>query len=491
MNFKQAKTKSKRIRRERTLLFLYAIAVTAALFISIYNNNSVKASINYNETFLEEMPDELALQEQTLSIEESLKFKEEETLPSPIAEEETTTIENVQKAEAMISPQNIGTSEEIVIVQKGDTFIDILTKLGLEYSEATKIYQAYKKVYDARKIKEGQEIQISSVVDGHYENEISITKISTEPTSGTRYILEKNTDGVFEARVEQDELINELKHISGSTSGILSNAMKNAGVPQNVIGNFISIFNFRVDFRRDIRAGDKFELLFERKIAPNGTVVKTGDIVYAALILSNKKIELYRYKDSSGTVDYYDEQGSALKKFLDRKPLEFKNARISSKFGKRFHPILKQYRLHSGVDYAAPMNTKVYASGDGMITAAKWVGGYGNYITIRHNSEYSTGYGHLKSYASGIRPGVRVRQGQVIGYVGSTGRSTGPHLHFEIIRNGKKIDPLKVKAATGENLSGAKLKEFKTLVAQIKENLARETKLAEQANLPSSTPADD
>ena len=137
MNFKQAKTKSKRIRRERTLLFLYAIAVTAALFISIYNNNSVKASINYNETFLEEMPDELALQEQTLSIEESLKFKEEETLPSPIAEEETTTIENVQKAEAMISPQNIGTSEEIVIVQKGDTFIDILTKLGLEYSEAT------------------------------------------------------------------------------------------------------------------------------------------------------------------------------------------------------------------------------------------------------------------------------------------------------------------------------------------------------------------
>jgi len=252
-----------------------------------------------------------------------------------------------------------------------------------------------------------------------------------------------------------------------------------------VIGNFISIFNFRVDFRRDIRAGDKFELLFERKIAPNGTVIKTGDIVYAALILSNKKIELYRYKDSSGTVDYYDEQGAALKKFLDRKPLEFKNARISSRFGKRFHPILKQYRLHSGVDYAAPMSTKVYASGDGMITAAKWVGGYGNYITIRHNSEYSTGYGHLKSYASGIRPGVRVRQGQVIGYVGSTGRSTGPHLHFEIIRNGKKIDPLKVKAATGENLSGAKLKEFKTLVAQIKENLARETKLASEANLSS------
>lgn len=489
MNFKQAKTKSKRIRRERTLLFLYAIAVTAALFISIYNNNNVKASINHGETFLEEMPDELALQEQTLSIEESLKFKEEETLSAPIVEEETS--EDVQKAEAMISPQNIGTSEEIVIVQKGDTFIDILTKMGLEYGEATKIYQAYKKVYDARKIKEGQEIQISSVVDEHYENEISITKILTEPTSGTRYILEKNADGVFKARVEQDELTTELKHITGSTSGILSNAMKNAGVPQNVIGNFISIFNFRVDFRRDIRTGDKFELLFERKIAPNGTVVKTGDIAYAALILSNKKIELYRYKDSSGTVDYYDEQGAALKKFLDRKPLEFKNARISSKFGKRFHPILKQYRLHSGVDYAAPMNTKVYASGDGMITAAKWVGGYGNYITIRHNSEYSTGYGHLKSYASGIRSGVRVRQGQVIGYVGSTGRSTGPHLHFEIIRNGKKIDPLKVKAATGENLSGAKLKEFKTLVAQIKENLARETKLAEQANLPSATSAAD
>ena len=188
---------------------------------------------------------------------------------------------------------------------------------------------------------------------------------------------------------------------------------------------------------------------------------------------------LYRFKDNSGTVDYYDEKGLALKKTLDLKPMEFKKARISSKFGRRFHPILKQYRMRSGVDYAAPMNTKVYASGDGVVTSAKWVGGYGNYITIRHNSEYSTGYGHLKSYAKGIRPGVRVKQGQLIAYVGSTGRSTGPHLHFEVIKNGQRVDPLKIKAATGENLTGAKLKAFQKVVAEIKAGDAKEEKVAE------------
>ena len=176
--------------------------------------------------------------------------------------------------------------------------------------------------------------------------------------------------------------------------------------------------------------------------------------------------------------DYYDEKGLALKKNLDRKPMEFKQARISSRFGRRFHPILKRYRGHDGVDYAAPSGTKIYASGDGVVTMAKWYGGYGKYIKIRHNAEYSTGYAHMRSFAKGIRPGVRVKQGQVIGYVGNTGLSTGPHLHFEVVRNGKKVDPLKVKAATGKNLSGAKLAEFKKVVAKVKASADQEKEIA-------------
>ena len=484
MDFKRAKAKAKRIRQERTLLFVYAVAVTLALFLSIYNNNAVKASLPDDDEYFEEMPEEIAYETEPFSLQENLKISEEsEVMPQTIeVEEESAT----QTAEDMILPKAYGVNEDAVTIEKGDTFINILTKMGLEYGEATKIYTAYKKVYDARNVKVGQVLNISSVSDSKYNDMISITKIMTEPVSGTRYIVEKNADGKYEARVEQDDLKEEIRTVSGIIQGTVAGSMRAAGVPQNIVGNFINIFSFSVDFRRDVKAGDKFEVRYERKLSPNGQVVKTGDIIYAELTLGKTKTSLYRFKDSSGTVDYYDEKGLALKKTLDRKPLEFKKARVSSKFGTRFHPILKQYRMHSGVDYAAPMGTKVYASADGTITSAKWVGGYGNYITIRHNSEYSTGYGHLKSYAKGIKPGVRVKQGQVIAYVGSTGRSTGPHLHFEIIKNGKKVDPLKIKAATGENLTGAKLKAFQKVVADIKATSQKETKVAEKSSAVSA-----
>jgi len=480
MNFKRARAKAKRIRQERTLLFVYAIAVTTALLVYVYNNNSVKASISGDEELVDVMPEQLDYtQEEAFSLEDDLKLVTEEVnAPQTLEAEEE---QEMQGAEELITPKTIGINEEVITVEKGDTFISILTKLGLEYAEATNIYSAYKKVYDARNVKIGQILNISSVTDSKYNDMVSITKIVTEPVNGTRYIVEKNAEGKYEARIEQDDLKEEIKTIRGTINGTVAGSMRASGVPNNIVGNFINIFSFSVDFRRDVRAGDKFEVRYERKLAPNGNVVKTGDIIYAELTLGKTKITLYRFKDGSGSVDYYDENGLALKKSLDRKPLEYKKARVSSKFGTRFHPILKQYRMHAGVDYAAPQGTKVYAAGDGTVTSAKWVNGYGNYITIRHNSEYSTGYGHLKSYAKAIKPGMRVKQGQVIAYVGSTGRSTGPHLHFEIIKSGKKVDPLKIKAATGENLSGQNLKDFKKMVEKIKNGDVKETKIAEKA----------
>lgn len=476
MDFKRVKKKAKRIRQERTLLFVYAVAVTTALLIYIHNNNTVKASIPHDDEMIDVMSEETALEAENFSLDDKLQIMEDSLQPIELTEDaqETTSGEDFILAKA------IGVNEEAVVVEKGDSFISILTKMGLEYGEATNIYNAYKKVYDARLIKVGQVLNISSVFDSKYQDTTSVTKIMTEPVSGTRYIVEKQADGQYEARVEQDDLKTSYKTISGTIQGTVAGSMKNAGVPQNIIGRFINIFSFSVDFRRDVKAGDKFEVRYEFKTSPNGKVVQTGDVDYAALMLGKTKTALYRFKDNTGTIDYYNEQGMALKKSLDRKPLEFKKARVSSTFGRRFHPILKQYRMHSGVDYAAPMGTKVYASADGTVTAAKWVNGYGNYITIRHNSEYSTGYGHLKSYAQGIRPGVRVHQGQVIAYVGSTGRSTGPHLHFEVIKNGQKVDPLKIKAATGENLSGANLKEFKKTVEKIKADLQKETQVAQK-----------
>ena len=483
MNFKRARKTAQRIRHERTLLLVYGIAVTAALIFSIYNNNTVRASVDYDEELIDVMPEEMALEaESPFTLAENLKLSEEDLIaPEQITAEDQNEL---KPAESMLTAKTVGVNEDMITIEKGDNFIGILTKMGLEYAEATNIYTAYKKVYDARNLKQGQILNISSVTDSQYQDTILITKIMTEPVSGTRYVVERTSDGKYESRVEQDDLLSDVKAVSGKINGTLVSSMKNAGVPQNVVGNFINIFSYTIDFRRDLHAGDSFEVRYERSLSPDGKVVKTGDIVYAALILGKTKMDLYRFKDKSGNVDYYDEKGMALKKSLDRKPLEYRKARISSKFGTRFHPILKKYAKHSGVDYAAPMGSVVYASGDGTVTQAKWVNGYGNYVVIRHNSEYSTGYGHLKSYAKGIRPGVRVKQGQVIAYVGSTGRSTGPHLHFEVIKNGQKVDPLKIKAATGENLSGAKLTAFKKVVAEIKNAGAKEKTAENQTQTP-------
>ncbi len=460
---------------------VYGIAVTAALIFSIYHNNSVRASIDFDEELIDVMPEDMALEaEGPFTIEENLKLSEEDLIaPEQITAEDQNEL---KPAESMLTAKSVGVNEDMITIEKGDNFIGILTKMGLEYSEATNIYTAYKKVYDARNLKLGQILNISSMMDSKYNDTTLITKIMTEPVSGTRYIVERTSDGKYEARVEQDDLKSDVNTVSGKINGTLVSSMKNAGVPQNVVGHFVNIFSYSIDFRRDLHAGDSFEVRYERSLSPDGKVVKTGDIVYAALMLGKTKVELYRFKSKNGNVDYYDEKGMALKKSLDRKPLEHRKARISSKFGTRFHPILKKYAKHSGVDYAAPMGSVVYASGDGTVTQAKWVNGYGNYIVIRHNSEYSTGYGHLKGYAKGIRPGVRVKQGQVIAYVGSTGRSTGPHLHFEVIKNGQKVDPLKIKAATGENLSGADLTAFKKVVAEI-QNAGQNQKKAETASV--------
>ena len=475
MDFGKKRKKAQRLKKERTLLLIYAIAVTGALFVSIHNNNSVEASIAYNEK-MEDIAAEEFIDNQFPDIDEDLSSEEDldERISNIANVQETQVIEEVEiKPEEAVQEVAISSgvrlSHDKITVAKGDSFIGILTKTGVDYAKATEIYNAFKKVYDAKNIKIGQNIDITTTVDDRYGELVSINKIVVEPVSGTHYVVELTSDGKYEARIEQDDLTTQTNTVNGVIRGNVSTAMKNAGVPVNVVGNFINIFSFSVDFRRDVKAGDEFVVRYEQQMTPNGQVVKYGDIIYASLKLGKEKIELYRFEDSKGNVDYYDEKGMALKKTLDKKPLAFKSARISSRYGRRLHPIFKDYRNHHGVDYAAPMGTKVYASGDGTVTQDKWVGGYGYFVKIRHNSEYTTGYAHLKSFAKGIKPGVRVKQGQVIAYVGNTGRSTGPHLHFEVVKNGTKVDPLKIRAATGENLSGAKLTEFKKVVQQIKE----------------------
>ena len=246
---------------------------------------------------------------------------------------------------------------------------------------------------------------------------------------------------------------------------VLSNSIKNnlyssaieVGVEPNIIVEFANIFGFEVDFQRDIQVGDKFEIYYERLLDEDGVVRNTGKIFYASMFVNNKEISLYNFKYNNEN-GFYDVDGKSVIKTLMKTPIN--GARLSSSFGFRRHPILGFNKLHQGTDFAAKTGTPIMASGSGVVVMAQKYKGYGNYVKIRHNSTYETAYAHMSKYGRGIRKGVRVNQGQIIGYVGSTGLSTGPHLHYEVIENGKRVNSQRLKLPTGKTLDNEARNKF-------------------------------
>lgn len=450
--------------KRKVINFCYFSAIALAFVLSLVNNNQVEASTDAKDYFsyLMESDDDTDSDTDVLVAEEVAdsdvaEIKAEEAVPDNI-KAMFDIIDN------MVRYQNV---EKELTVQKGDTLISVLTKAGITRSEANKVYYSLKSDFNPASLKAGQKIKGIFSIDTQDENApAELNYMVIDINVGERVITARNHDK-YETFVEQDEMLDKMNAVDGSITGNLSGSMQNAGVPMRAVNNFINLFAYAVDFKRDVRKGDKFEIVYESQVNKDGKLIKCGKIIYAGLVLRRQKIALYRYEDSQGNVDYYTANGQALKRTLDRKPLAFRNARISSPFGRRLHPILKKHIIHWGVDYAAPHGTAIYAGGDGVVQVAKYNGGYGNYIKIRHNSEYSTAYGHLSKFAKGMHPGVRVTQGQIIGYVGSTGRSTGPHLHYEVIQNGKRVNPRTIKASTGENLSGQSLVKFKQKVEKV------------------------
>ena len=433
----------------------YAVAVTFAFILSLTNNNAVEASVSKSD------------RAGYLMIENSVV----NNMSSPGTIYPEASVDNIRSLFSMVN--TLVSQKDVdkeITVQKGDTLISILNNLGLNREQSNDLFYALKKHYDPRNLKIGQKLAANLSIHSRSGDIIRFNSLTIEPAVGERVVAVLNENDEFEVSAVKDELIEEVNSATGSISGTLSGSMQAHGVPNRIVNNFISIFAYAVDFRHDVRKGDKFEIVYENYLAPNGKVVKSGNVVYAALILRKDKIAMYRFKSRDGNIDYYTEKGQALKKTLDKKPMSYRNARISSPFGKRYHPILRQTKIHWGVDYAAPRGTLVYAGGDGVVQVAKYNGAYGNYVKIRHNSEFSTAYGHMQSIAKGIRPGTRVKQGQVIGYVGSTGRSTGPHLHYEVVQNGRRVNPRTIRASTGENLAGRDLANFKNMVADLQKS---------------------
>jgi len=322
-------------------------------------------------------------------------------------------------------------------VSKGETFNKILNNYKIPKSEIQKIIKILSKENKLNNLKTNQIIIFT--IDQSENNKITNLLF---PVSRTKRI-QLTRDSISENFKKKEIVTNLNKKIIFQEGKILKSLYKTAidlEIQANVIIEFARIYGFQVDFQRDIRKGDGFQIMYEVFEDDEGKIFETGNVIFADLILRNKKNTLY-YFDKKNSKGHYDKNGKSVKKALMKTPIN--GARLSSSFGMRKHPIDGFNKMHRGTDFAAPKGTPIMASGDGIIIRSRWCGGGGNCVKIKHNSTYSTVYAHMSKFAAGIKEGVRVKQGRIIGYVGSTGMSTGPHLHYEVIENGKKINSQK------------------------------------------------
>ena len=348
-----------------------------------------------------------------------------------------------------------------VQVGRGDTLMALLLKTGIDRREAHNAIVALREVYNPRRLRPGQEVVVRISPEGGEGGGPRLMGLRLRTDYDRDVAVGRLVDDRFGSLEIKKQLALRPTRITGAIQTSLSVDADRAGVPPQVLIEFIRLFSFDVDFQRDIQPNDSFEILYERFHDARDRPVHDGEQLYAALTLTGVRLNLYRFESKKGGVEYFNEKGESAQKALMRTPVD--GARLSSRFGRRRHPILGFTKLHTGVDFAAPRGTPVMAAGRGVIDYAGRNGAYGKYVRIRHNSTYSTAYGHLKRYARGIKRGQRVRQGQVIGYVGSTGRSTGPHLHYEVLRRGRRINPMKLRLPSGRKLAGKELAQFKRL----------------------------
>ena len=350
-------------------------------------------------------------------------------------------------------------------ISRGETFDKILKSYSISNSEIIGIKNNLNADYNLNNLKTNLDIKFT--ID--QTNNKKITSFLF-PISRTKKIqLTRNLDtDLFKKKIIITDLNKQIIFKEGKILQSLYKTAVDLNVQPNIIIEFARIYGFQVDFQRDIRKNDNFQIMYEIFADDNGKVFETGNIIFADLKLSGKNNSLY-YFDKKGSEGHYDENGKSVEKALMKTPIN--GARLSSAFGMRKHPIDGYNKMHRGTDFAAPMGTPIMASGSGVITRARWCGGGGNCIKIKHNSTYKTIYAHMKNFGRGIKEGLRVKQGQIIGYVGSTGNSTGPHLHYEVIENGKKINSQKLKLPSGKILKTKERKIFE--VTKIKLNVLK------------------
>lgn len=369
-------------------------------------------------------------------------------------------------AQGVTAPAAKEMVETVVQVRSGDTLMGLLTGAGATRGQAHAAIEALSQEYDPRRLRPGQEIQLALSTAAQSDEGSELEWLRLVPDVDSEIHVQRDSEGYVALAVERPLTAQE-QYAEGRIDTSLFAAAAQEGVPYGILVGAIRAMSFDVDFQRDIQPGDGFELLYESMADETGEIVKGGDLLYVALALGDRERAYYRFEGEDGVVDFFDANGLSARRGLLRTPID--GARVSSNFGMRRHPIQGYTRMHQGIDFAAPTGTPIYAAGDGVVKRAGRNGGYGNYIQIRHGNGYDTAYAHLSKIAQGMQAGTRVTQGEVIGYVGSTGASTGPHLHYEVHVEGKQVDPASVKLPTGRQLEGQEMAAFKQLVREIDE----------------------
>ncbi len=350
-----------------------------------------------------------------------------------------------------------------VKVQPGETLEAAVQRVGVAPDEAKQVVAALAKAFDTVNIKAGMAFNAAIARPRDQRGPVRLIGLSMRTGPATAITLSRTFDGALRLREMEEKIHDDTTVAEGAMAGSLYESAEAAGATPAITAQVVKLFSHKLDFSRDIHAGDKFRMVFDRKVTESGRTIETGDLLYAEIGAKGQVTRFYRYQAAGAEAEYFDETGKNIKGLLLRTPVD--NVRITSGFGMRLHPLLGYTRMHEGIDFGVPVGTPVYSAGDGVVEEAQWKGGYGRWMKVKHSGGWETGYGHLSGWA--VRPGQRVRQGQVIAYSGSTGESTGPHLHYEVIKNGQKINPKGANAPSGTVLAGRDLAGFKVEKAHI------------------------
>lgn len=363
-------------------------------------------------------------------------------------------------------------------IAKGDTLLDMLIAHRVQNSEAHNVINALKAKFNPGKLRVGQKISVT--LDRHEKlgDAAAVKELAIKLPNLSTVELQRLSNGDFNVAAKEETSTQKTFRGYGKVRSSLLQAGAEGGIPANAMRELVKAFSYDVDFQREIHPGDTIEVLMDRKPSKQGGYTNNGGTLrYAALTLRGKKHEIFRFKDAYGELAWFDGKGSSIKKSLLRTPVDAVN--ITSGFGLRTHPIMGYTKMHRGVDFGAPSGTPIMAAGDGVVAFKGWKSGYGNFVLIKHNDKYETAYGHISRFAK-IAVGSRVKQGQVIAYVGMTGMATGPHLHYEVHENNTQVNPVSKQFNMAAGLTGKSLAAFKT---------AKQSALNELAALAKGTPA--